>query len=167
MIGFPIAELLDDSVCLLWLARHLHPDGFTCPHGGGAHGRVFRHQRPFPAYRCRDCHGYDTLLTGTALEKTRQRPATLVLLWRGVAKGESTARLARAWGMSRKPLSTRRQRVQTNLHDTAPTALMAGTTVEADELYQHAGENQPAPSGPHRPAPPTRQYAPRARHLCP
>jgi len=156
MIDFPIAKRLDDSVCLIWLERHLHPDGFTGPHCGGANGRVFRHQRHFPAYRCRDCNGYDTLLTGTAFEKTRQRPATLVLLLRGVAKGESTARLARELGLSRKPLYTRRQRVQTNLNGTAPTELMAGTTFEADERYQNAGEKKHAASRPHRPATPTR-----------
>jgi len=34
MIDFPITELFDDSLCLLWLERHLHPDGFVCPHWG-------------------------------------------------------------------------------------------------------------------------------------
>ena len=146
MIDLPLAERLDDSTCLHWLERHLHPDGFTCPHCGRINRRVFRHPRYLPAYRCRDCDGYYTLLTGTAFEKTRQRPATLVLLLRGVAKGESTARLARELGMSRKQRHTLRQRVQTTLNDTAPTELMAGTTFEADELYQNAGEKKHPPS---------------------
>jgi hypothetical protein len=94
MIDFPITDLLDDRLCMLWLERHLHPDGFTCPHCGSANRRLFRQQKHFPAYRCHDCDGYYTVLTGTAFEKTRQRPATLVLLLRGVTKGESTARLA-------------------------------------------------------------------------
>ena len=144
MIDFPITELLDDSVCLIWLERHLHPDGFTGPHCESTKRRLFRYQGHFPAYRCRDCDGYYTLLTGTAFEKTRQWPATLVLFLRGVAKGESTARLARELEISRKQLHTLRQRVQTNLNSTAPTALMAGTTFEADELYQNAGEKQDA-----------------------
>ena len=59
--------------------------------------RLFREQGHFPAYRCRGCHDYYTLLTGTVFAKTRQRPATLVLLLRGMAKGEPTARLARDW----------------------------------------------------------------------
>ena len=46
------------------------------------------------------------------LRKTRQRPATLVLLLRGIAKGEPTARLARELGVSRKQLHTLRQRIQ-------------------------------------------------------
>jgi transposase-like protein len=142
MIDFPIAELLDDSICLIWLERHLHPDGFTCPHCHRPERRLFRQQGDFPAYRCRACNGYYTLLTDTVFEKTRQRPATLVLLLRGIAKGEPTARLARELGMSRKPLHTLRQRVQRNLDHTAPADVMAGATCEADELYQNAGEKK-------------------------
>jgi transposase-like protein len=146
MIDFPIAELLDDSICLIWLERFLHPDGLQCPHCGHPERRLFRLQQHFPAYRCRTCDAYYTLLTGTAFAKTRQRPATLVLLLRGIAKGETTARLARELGLSRKQVHTLRHRVQTNLNATAPTGLMTGTHCEADELYQNAGEKKhPAP----------------------
>jgi hypothetical protein len=54
MIDFPIADLFDDSLCLLWLERHLHPDGFVCPHCGSANRRLFRRQGHYDAYRCRD-----------------------------------------------------------------------------------------------------------------
>jgi hypothetical protein len=96
----------------------------------------------FSAYRCRACEGYYTLLIGTLFEKTRQRPATLVLLLRRMAKGEPSARLARELGLCRKQLHTLRQRIQTNLNETAPTEVMTGTAFEADELYQHAGEKK-------------------------
>jgi transposase-like protein len=145
MIDFPIAELLDDRICLIWLERHRHPDGLACPHGHRPERRLFRQQGDFPAYRCRACDGYYTLLTNTVFEKTRQRPATLVLLLRGMAKGEPTARLARELGMSRKPLHTWRQRVQTNLNHTAPVDVMTGTAFEADARYQNAGEKKHAP----------------------
>jgi transposase-like protein len=146
MIDFPITELLDASICMIWLERHLHPDGFVCPHCGSTNRRLFRQQKHFPAYRCRDCDRYYTLLTGTAFEKTRQPPATLVLLLRGITKGESPARLARELGLSRKQMHTLRQRIQTNLNETAPIDLMEGTTYEADELYQNAGEKKHASS---------------------
>src|ERR671930_83824 len=157
MIDFPIGELLDDSICTLWLERHLHPDGLTCPHCGHSDRRLFRAQGHFPAYRCRACDGYYTLLTGTVFEKTRQRPATLVLLLRGIAKGEPTARLARELRLSRKQLHTLRQRIQTNLNETAPTTVMAGTAFEADALNPNAGEKKPPAPGPRRPAPAARQ----------
>jgi transposase-like protein len=144
MIDFPITELLDDSICLVWLERHLHAAGFACPHCHSRERRRFRRQGAFPAYRCRACDGYYTLLSNTVFEKTRQRPATLVLLLRGITKGEPTARLARELGLSRKQLHTLRQRIQGNLNETAPLDVMQGTAFEADELYHNAGEKKHA-----------------------
>jgi hypothetical protein len=106
------------------------------------------------------------LLTGTVFEKTRQRPATLVLLLRGIAKGEPTARLARELGVSRKQLHTLRQRIQANVNATAPLEVMAGSAFEADELYQNAGEKKHPTSRSYRPAPSARQSTQRAWHLC-
>ena len=157
MIDLPIGELMDDSICTLWLERYLHPQGLTCPQCGSWTRRLFHAQEHFPAYRCRACEGYYTLLTGTIFEKTRQRPATLVLVLRGIAKGEPTARLARELGLSRKQLHTLRQRIQANLNDTAPTGVMTGAAFEADELYQNAGEKKHAASRPHGSATPARE----------
>ena len=61
MRDFPIAELLDDSICTIWLERHLHPRGLVGPHCGHSERRVFRAQKQVPAYRCRACDGYYTL----------------------------------------------------------------------------------------------------------
>ena len=149
MIDFPIADLFDDSLCLLWLERHLHPAGFVCPHCGSADRRLFRRQRHYDAYRCRACDGYYTLLSGTVFEASRKRPAVLVLLLRGITKGESTARLARELHLSRQTVHTRRHQIQANLNDSSPTETMEGTTFEVDELYQNAGEKRYSPSRPH------------------
>jgi transposase len=79
-----------------------------------------------------------------------------VLLLRGIAKGEPTARLARELELSRKQVHTLRHRVQANLNATAPTEVMRGTAFEADELYQNAGEK----NTPHRdPRDPPRRRA--------
>ena len=146
MIDVPITDLVDDSLCLLWLERYLHPNGFVCPHCGSADYRLFRPQGSVDAYRCRGCDGYYTLLTGTVFAATRQRPATLVLLLRGITKGESTARLARELGMSRQQVTTLRQRIQRNVNDSAATDPMAGQIFEVDEVYQNAGEKKYAAS---------------------
>jgi transposase-like protein len=138
MIDFPLTDLLDDAECLAWLEHHLHPQGFVCPHCGSSARRLFRRQH-IPAYRCRDCDGYYTVVTGTVFEKTRQRPATLVLILRGVAKGESTARLSRELNLDRKRLGAIRQQLQNNLYETLPTDVLAGKEFEADELYQNTG----------------------------
>ncbi len=76
----------------------------------------------------------------------RPRPATLVLLLRGIAKGESTARLARELGMSRQQVTTLRQHIQHNVNDSAATDPMAGQIFEVDEVYQNAGEKKYAAS---------------------
>jgi transposase-like protein len=157
MIDFPITELFDDSLCLVWLERHLHPNGFVCPQCGSDNRRRFRTQGSYDAYRCRECAKYYTLLSGTAFEGSRQRPATLVLLLRGIAKGESTARLSRELQLSRQTVHTLRQRIQTNLNDTAPTDMMEGQSFEVDELYQNAGEKKYPASRSGRPAAPPRE----------
>ena len=146
MMDVPIAAFLEDSSCLRWRERQLHPDGLQCPHGRRQERRVFRQQGHCPAYRGRACDGYDPLLPGTVFEKTRQRPATLVLLLRGMAKGEPTARLARARGRSRTPRQTLRPRIQAHRHETAPTDVRMGTAFEADERSHNAGEPKPAAS---------------------
>ena len=61
---------------------------------------------------------------------------------RGIAKGESTARLSRELDLDRKRLGEIRQQIQTNLYDTLPGEVMSGTAFEADELYQNAGEKK-------------------------
>jgi transposase-like protein len=139
MIDFPISELLDDGLCLEWLERHLHPHGFACPYCQSTNRWLFRATQAFPAYRCRDCDGYYTIVTNTVFEKTRQRPATLVLLLRGVAQGETTARLSRELGMSYNQVLTLRQRLQDNANETAPLEQMNGQHVESDEVYVNAG----------------------------
>jgi transposase-like protein len=80
-------DLIDDAACLDWLERSLHPQGFSCPYCHNTNRRLFRATQAFPAYRCRDCDGYYTVLTNTVFAKTRQRPATIVLL-RGMAQGK-------------------------------------------------------------------------------
>jgi len=142
MIDFPITELMDDSLCLIWLERHLYPNGWKCPHCGSHNRRLFRAKQTFPAYRCRDCDGYYTLVTGTHFAKTRQTPQTLVMLLRGVARGEPTAQLSRELKLSYRHTLTLRHRLQQSVADSAPSGRMHGDEFEADELYQNAGEKK-------------------------
>jgi transposase-like protein len=157
MIDFPIIELLDDVACGAWLEQYLHPTGLVCPRCYSSDRRLFRRHAFFPTYRCRNCQRTYSLLTGSVFEKTRQRPSTIVLLLRGIAKGESTARLSRELNLDRKRLGELRQQIQTNLYDSLPGELMQGTAFEADELYQNAGEKKYAASRSRRPAAPARQ----------
>jgi transposase-like protein len=154
MIDFPIDDLLDPDACLAWLEQHLHPEGLRCPRCAAPERRPARRAAAFPGYRCRQCDRFYTLLTGTVFAKTHQPPAKLVLILRGIAKGETTARLARELGLCRRQLHTIRQRVQGHLYAALPTSLMTDAVVEADELYQNAGEKRGQTSRSRRSAPP-------------
>jgi transposase-like protein len=165
MIDFPITELMDEAACVAWLEQHLHPDGFVCPHCGSAERRLFRKHAYFPAYRCRSCDGYYTLLTHSSFAKSRSKPSRLILLLRGVSKGEPTARLARELRMDRKHLADLRHRLQENLYETLPADVMQGEEFEADELYQNAGEKKHAAPWPSRSTTSSRQQATRTRDV--
>jgi transposase-like protein len=142
MIDFPLGELLDEVRCTEWLAAHLHPNGLSCPNCQSERRRNFRQLRHWQAYRCLACERYDTLLSETVFEKSQQAPSTLVMLLRGIAKGESSSQLARELPMSRKQVGVVRQKIQENLYDHLPTEPMIGSTFEADEIYQNAGEKK-------------------------
>lgn len=77
MIDFPIGELMDEAASLPWLERHRYPAGLCCPRCGSRSYRLFRPKQVFPGYRCRECDGAFTILTGTAFAKTRQKPSTV------------------------------------------------------------------------------------------
>jgi hypothetical protein len=146
MIDFPMTDWLDDDLCTSWLERHLHLEGLNGLHGGRSDRRRCRAPRHLPAYRGRVGAGSSSLLTGTVCAKTRQPPATLVRVRRGIAKGAPTARLARELRRSRPQLQTLRPRLHANRNATAPTDVRPGTACDADERSPNAGEKQPAPS---------------------
>lgn len=142
MIDFPITELMDDSLCLLWLERHFYPEGWVCPYCGSDDRRPHRREQHFPSYRCGTCRRYYTLLSGTSFAKTRQTPSKLVMLLRGVARNEPSAQLSRELKLSYRQTLTLRHRLQQNVADSAPSGTMEGEEFEADELYQNAGEKR-------------------------
>jgi len=146
MIDFPIDELLDEVECVSWLERRLHPEGLRCPRCQASQRRLAQHNGAWPAYRCQRCDRYYTLLTGTVFEKTRQPPSKVVLILRGIAKGEPTARLARELRIGRPRLHQLRRQIQQQLAACQSSASLADQVLEADELYQNAGEKKRAPS---------------------
>lgn len=142
MIDFPIDDLLDEEACLHWLEKHLHPDGVKCLKCGSSQRRRAQQNGYWPAWRCKSCDHYYTLLSGTVFEKTRQPPSKVVLLLRGIAKGESTARLARELEIGRVRVNELRQQIQRNLLESRPQQPLPDDVLEADELYQNAGEKK-------------------------
>src|SRR3990172_9801094 len=104
-MDFPITDLLDDEASTAWLMKHFHSDGLQCPKCRAPidQARIFRQTRrsQITVYRCRPCQRVYNLYTGTVFEGTRLRTAQVVLLVRGVCKGEPSTTLAREIGVSR------------------------------------------------------------------
>jgi len=142
-MDFPIGELLDEDACYQWLVRLIHPGGLTCPRCGSDDLRVHRRTRaPVVDYRCPRCRRVYNAFTHTAFHGTHRRPSELVLLLRGFARGESTAALARETGRNRPHLLALRHRLQDNALAHRDAAPLGDDRVEADEMYQNAGEKR-------------------------
>jgi transposase-like protein len=166
-MDFPLTELMDEDACYAKLVAWLHPDGLGCPRCG-ARGRLHvhrRHRAPVLDYRCGHCGRVFNAFTGTALHGTRRRPAELLLIARGIAQGVPTARLARELDRDRSQLLELRHRLQESAFAGRPRRPLDDAVLEADELYQNAGEKRSAASPPRRPAASSRQQASRPRQL--
>jgi transposase-like protein len=166
-MDFPISELMDEDACYAKLLSWLHTDGLACPRCGARDGLgVHRRRRaPVLAYRCKACKRVFNAFTGTALQGTQRRPIELVLILRGVAQGVSTARLARELGCDRRELLDFRHRLQHAAWLFRDQSRLDDPVVEADEMYQNAGEKRRFAHRSARPAAAAGQPAPRPRHL--
>jgi transposase-like protein len=141
-MDFPLTDLMDDDACYTKLVKLLHPDGLACPRCG-ERDRLGVHRRsraPVLDYQCGGCGCVFNAWTGTPLGGTHRRPAELVLILRGVAQGVPTAQLARELGCDRKHLLGLRRRLQGNALLRLDRNPLGDQTVEADEMYQSAGE---------------------------
>jgi hypothetical protein len=145
-MDFPLIDLLDEQACYDFLVEALHPGGLTCPACGGQQWTIHRaHREPVLAYRCA-CDRVFNAWTGTALQGTQRRPRELVLILRGIAQGTPTAQLAREVACSRWHLLQLRHHWQHRAWVRLPRRPLPDTAVEADELFQNAGEKRhPAP----------------------
>jgi transposase-like protein len=153
-MDFPISELMDEDACYAKLLSWLHPDGLACPRCGARDGLGVhrRHRAPVLDYRCAACKRVFNAFTGTLLQGTQRRPVALVLILRGVAQGASTARLARELGCDRRELLDFRHRVQHAAWLFRDQGRLKDRVVEADEMYQNAGEKRRAAHRPRGPA---------------
>ncbi len=142
-MDFPIAEYMDEDACYAKLVAVLYPDGLACPRcQGWDQLKVHRrHRPPVLDYRCDACGRVFNAFTGTEFHKTRRRPSEILLILRGIAQGTSTARQAPELKRHRPHLLRLRHRLQALAMRAAAASPLAGdAAVEADEMYQNAGE---------------------------
>jgi transposase len=161
-MDFPIDDLMNENACYQFLLDLFHPDGLRCPRCHAAEGfytqRDFR--EPVLDYRCSRCSRVFNAWTGTVFQGTHRRPSQLVLILRGIAQGTSTSRLARELSCSRRHLLDLRHRLQAQGQAGLDRTPLEDKVVEADEMYQNAGEK----GVPHEdPEDPPRRRANKAR----
>jgi transposase-like protein len=165
-MDFPIAEFMDEDACYEELVDILYPDGLACPRCGGRDGLKVhkRHRAPVLDYRCDGCGRVFNAFTDTAFHKTHRRPSEILLILRGISQGETTARLARELKRHRQHLLKLRHRLQDRALKAADPVPLDDQAVEADEMYQNAGEKRHPAHRPRGPSAAPREQASGARH---
>lgn len=146
-MDFPILDICDDDFGETWLQKHFHPQGLSCPgcDAGVKQARVFGQTRRshVTQYRCRECQTVYTVYTGTLFANKQLRPAQVVLLLRGVCKGEPTASLSRELGLAYDTVHHLRQRLHDNARGLQSETPLPDAITETDEMFQNAGEKRP------------------------
>lgn len=145
-MDFPIIDLLDEELSVVWLMKHLHPEGMRCPHchSHADQARFFRANAGsgLPVYRCKPCAGIYHLYSGTLFEGSQLTPTQVVLLLRGVLQGQSSAQLSRELCLAYKTVLKWRHRLQANAERLQPSTALPDSASESDEMFQNAGEKR-------------------------
>lgn len=145
-MDFPLLEITDDALAEQWLQKYFHPDGLQCPRCRASvkDARWFGYTRRshVTRYRCRQCQRRYTVYTDTLFANKHLRPTQVILLLRGICKGESTACLARELHLAYDTVHHLRQRVQTQAVLLQPDTPLPDAVTETDELFQNAGEKR-------------------------
>mgnify|MGYP003579602076 CR=1 FL=1 len=161
-IEFPFVDLMSSQNSYEWLVAYFHPQGLGCPRCGAtlAEARAFRviKSSGLTDYRCEVCDKTYNVYSGTVFEGRRLSPEQVVLLVRGIVKGEQAQILANEIGVCRQTVQVIRHQLQAKASLLQPDSpLQADEESETDEMYQNAGEKRRSASGPGRPTTPTRQ----------
>jgi len=143
-MDFSLIDYLDEDACYTQLVALFHPDGLACPRCGvrqhlGIHRR---HRAPVVDFQCGECGRVFNVFTGTALQGTHRPPSQVLMILHGITQGTPTAKMARELGCDRKELLTLRHRLQERARIGLDRNPLDDEVVEADEMYQNAGEKR-------------------------
>ena len=143
---FPITDLLDYDSSIEWVLKHFHPKGLRCSHCKGSieEARKFRRTRASDliVYRCWHCEMTYNLYTGTIFQGTHWTPKQVVLLMRGISKGETTKEIVAELELSYKTVLDMRHKVHANAEREQPETPLPDSHSETDEMFQNAGEKR-------------------------
>lgn len=140
---FPITNLLEQNNCESWLLDYFHPEGLKCPHCQSAvtDAHPFRRTKKsnLQVYRCNHCQTVYNLYTNTVFQQRHLTPQQVILLLRGVLKGETSAALADELGVSYQTILDLRRDLQANATLLQPDTPLPDQVTESDEMFQNAG----------------------------
>jgi len=143
---FPITDLLDQPKCEAWILAHFHPTGLRCPRCGATVGNAHRFRRTaksgLQVYRCNECEQAYNLYSGTVLQQRHLTPHQVVLLLRGILKGEPAKTLAGELALHYTTVLEIRHDLQENARLKQPKTPLPDTATETDEMFQNAGEKR-------------------------
>ena len=143
---FPITDLLDYENSVEWLLKHFHPQGQQCPkcHSPKEQSREFRRTQSsdLQVQRCLNCGAIYNLYTGTVFQGSQWTPKQIILLMRGICKGETTRELAAELQLNYKTVLTMRHRVHANAQLEQPNTALSDSHSETDEMFQNSGEKR-------------------------
>jgi transposase-like protein len=153
-MDFSLIDYLDEDACYTKLVDLFHPEGLACPRCAERQrlGIHRCHRAPVVDWQCGACGRVFNAFTGTSLQGTHRRPSQLLMIVRGIAQGTPTAQMARELGCDRKELLTLRHRLQGRARIGLDRNPLDDEVVEADEMYQNAGEKRRPARRPRRPA---------------
>ncbi len=166
-MDFSLINYLDESACYTKLVELLHPGGLACPRCRERQrlGIHRCHRAPVIDFQCGSCGRVFNAFTGTALQGTHRRPPQLLMILHGVTQRTPTAQMARELGCDRKELLAFRHRLQERARIGLDRNPLGDEVVEADEMYQNAGEKRGPARRPRRPAAAARQQPAGPWHL--
>ena len=145
-MDFPILDICDDELGETWLRKHFHPSGLRCPGCGAGvkQARLFGHTRRshVRVHRCRHCQKRYPVYAGTVFANKHVRPAQVILLLRGICKGEPTAGLSRELHLAYDTVHHVRQQLHANAFRLQPNTPLPDAITETDEMFQNAGEKR-------------------------
>lgn len=143
---FPITHLLDYENSVAWIVEHFHAGQLKCPRCAQPvrQARVFRRTRrsDLTTYRCTACGTTYNLYSGTVFQQSHLTPMQIVLLLRGICKGEPTQEVAAEVGLSYAAALRLRHAIQANAQAAQPNTPLPDRQTETDEMFQNAGEKR-------------------------
>lgn len=143
---FPITDLMSRADCEQWIVDYFHPQGLECPRcrASVSEAHLFRTTRKsqLTVYRCKACGQPYNLYSRTVFEQRHLTPEQVILLLRGVLKGEPSKTLAAELGLNYKTVLEVRRDLQHNAIRLQPDTPLPDEQTETDEMFQNAGEKR-------------------------